>query len=75
MVRTGPKPIEGHLIELGFNAALLSDDDRRAIAQVVIDALDKRTGTVVRRLTGDFHRVDPQRTRVILVALDRPRSN
>ena len=69
----GPKPIEGHLVELGFDASLMTDTDRRAIAEAVHDAVVRRNGTIFRRSTGEFRRIDPTLTAVRLVPLNRPK--
>jgi hypothetical protein len=56
-----PKPIEGHLADLGYNPARLDDEEREEIAMAIINAYAFGTGIITfnRYPTGN-HRFECQ---------------
>ena len=72
-MRSGGKPIEAHLVELGYDAGLLTDDDRYAIAEAIVDAVVRFRGGIIRRQTGEFRRLDRRRADIVLVPTQRPK--
>jgi hypothetical protein len=62
---TNERPIEGHLLEMGFDPARLSDEDRKAIAEVITDALLMGDGWLQRTAERRLQRCDPTTVQIV----------